>query len=63
MPFFVQAYRYLYLVLNCLVFQKSSRVVGGRFSSMYIGVSVSSLSGMMLEIVMLFSGRFLNAFL
>ena len=40
MPFFVHAYAQLCLVLNNLVFQKSSRVLGGRFSSMYIGVVV-----------------------
>ena len=62
-PFFFQAYSYLYLVLNILVFQNSSRVFGGRFSSIYMIVLLSVRSGMILLMVMSVSARLLDVFL
>ena len=61
MPFFVHAYVQPCLVLKTLVFQKSSRVLGGRFSSMYIGVVLFVSSFMILLMVRSLSVRFLKA--
>jgi hypothetical protein len=58
---FVHAYAQLYLVLNNLVFQNSSRVFGGRFSSMYIGVVLFVSSFMILFMVRSLSVLFLKA--
>ena len=63
LPFLVHAYSYLCLVLNVLVFQNSSRVAGGRFSSMYMMLVLSVWSGMILLMVMSVSARFLKVFL